>query len=110
MSSDTEIFHQSRVPEVYGGTITLTVLATLAVAARLVARRLSVAKYWWDDLLIVFALVRRTVRQYRRESPLLIILRFWSGASVPLLGSQLSLAAMAAILSLAVGLLDRNSK
>ena len=76
MSSDTGIFHQSRVSEVYGGTITLMVLATIAVAARLLARRLSVAKYWWDDPLIVFALVRGTVRQYRRGSPLLMILRF----------------------------------
>ncbi len=85
------------------------VLATLAVAARLIARRLSVAKYWWDDLLIVFALVRGTVCQNRRESPLLMILRFLFGASAPVFGSRLSLAAMAAILSLAVGLLDRKS-
>ena len=48
----------SRASEDYGATITLTVLATLAVAARLVARKLSVAKFWWDDLLIVLALVR----------------------------------------------------
>lgn len=59
MSSNTDIFYQSRVSGIYGGTVPLMVLATIAVAARLVARKLSVAKYWWDDLLVVLALVRK---------------------------------------------------
>lgn len=50
-------YNQSRVPEVYGATISLILLATIAVAARLVARKLSTAKIWWDNSIIVVALV-----------------------------------------------------
>ena len=39
------------------GSIVSVVLATAAVAARLVARKLSAAAYGWDDATIVFALV-----------------------------------------------------
>ncbi|KAI4108055.1 MAG: hypothetical protein LQ339_002327 [Xanthoria mediterranea] len=52
-----DIYHQSNVRDVYGGTISLIVLATIAVGARLAARRLSVANLWWDDWTIVLALV-----------------------------------------------------
>ena len=58
MSIDRGTYYQSRASEVYGATITLQVLATIAVIARLVSRKLSVAKYWWDDLTIVLAWVR----------------------------------------------------
>ena len=58
MSIDRGAYYQSRASEVYGITITLEVLATIAVIARLVSRKLSVAKYWWDDLTIVLAWVR----------------------------------------------------
>lgn len=54
---DMDTFRQSRISEVYGGTISLIVLATIAVGARLVARRISVVNLWWDDYLIVLALV-----------------------------------------------------
>ena len=50
-------YYESRVSEIYGGSISLIVLAILLVFARLVARKLSRAKFWWDDLLIVLALV-----------------------------------------------------
>ena len=58
MSIDRDAYYQSRASEVYGTTITLEALATIAVIARLVSRKLSVAKYWWDDLTIVLAWVR----------------------------------------------------
>ena len=52
-----DIDNQSRISEVYGGTISLIVLATVLVVARLFARRVSVAKLWWDDYTIIAALV-----------------------------------------------------
>jgi hypothetical protein len=53
----TETYHESQKSQIYGVTVTLVVAATLAVALRLVARRLSAAKYWWDDWMLVLALV-----------------------------------------------------
>lgn len=50
-------YDQSRTSEVYGGTIPLIVLATILVIIRLIARNISVAKLWWDDYVIVVALV-----------------------------------------------------
>ena len=55
---DVNVYYQSREAEIYSGTVTLIVLASLAVGARIVARGLSVAKYWWDDYMIVLTLVR----------------------------------------------------
>ncbi|KAL9585101.1 MAG: hypothetical protein Q9212_001727 [Teloschistes hypoglaucus] len=49
--------HRNRGPEVVGALTTLTVVATLAVALRLLARRVSGSPYGWDDWLILFALV-----------------------------------------------------
>lgn len=51
------VYYQSRQSEIYGGTISLIILATLSVAVRLVARRQSLAKLWWDDIILVVALV-----------------------------------------------------
>ena len=45
--------------KVWVGSIVGVVLSTIAVTARLVARKLSAAEFWWDDLFIVLALVRR---------------------------------------------------
>ncbi|KAL8935221.1 MAG: hypothetical protein Q9216_005531 [Gyalolechia sp. 2 TL-2023] len=50
-------YHESRQSEIYGGTISLIVLATLSVIVRLIARQRSAAKLWWDDFIIVVALV-----------------------------------------------------
>ena len=50
-------YYQSRTSAVYGVTISLTALATLLAIARLIARRMSAAKLWWDDLALVAALV-----------------------------------------------------
>jgi len=56
----SSFYHQSRASEVYGGTITLTIVATVAVALRFVSRRISQAPYWFDDWAIIVALVSRT--------------------------------------------------
>lgn len=55
-------YYQSRTSDVYGVTISLTVLATFLVIARLIARRMSAAKLWWDDLALVAALVSECKR------------------------------------------------
>ena len=52
-----DVYNQSRISKVYGGTIPLIVLATTLVVTRLIARRVSVAKLWWDDYTIIAALV-----------------------------------------------------
>ena len=52
-----DVYDQSRISQVYGGTVSLIVLATLLVIARLIARRVSVAGFWWDDYTIIAALV-----------------------------------------------------
>lgn len=51
------VYDESRQSEIYGGTISLIVLATLSVVVRLLARQRSAAKLWWDDFIIVVALV-----------------------------------------------------
>ena len=58
-------YYQSRTSELYGVTISLTVIATFLVIARLIARNMSAAKLWWDDLVLVAALVSES----KRESP-----------------------------------------
>lgn len=42
-------------PRLVGSMITLIVLPTLFVIARLVSRKVARAGYWWDDLFVVFA-------------------------------------------------------
>lgn len=54
----TEAYYESRTSDLYGGTIALVGAATIAVALRIVARRISAAKFWWDDWNLVLALVR----------------------------------------------------
>lgn len=44
--------------KVWLGSVVSVALATIAVAARLLARRLSAAPYWWDDWTIIASLVR----------------------------------------------------
>lgn len=53
----SDVYYQTRTPVLYGGTISLQVLSTLIVALRFLARRVSKAGLWWDDWLIVPALV-----------------------------------------------------
>lgn len=52
-----EMNTQSQIAPLYGGTVALVFAATLAVALRLVARRMTLARYWWDDLFLTLALV-----------------------------------------------------
>lgn len=54
----TDVYYQSRAPVLYGGTISLQILSTFVVALRFIARRVSKAGLWWDDWVIVPALVR----------------------------------------------------
>ncbi len=56
--------------KVWVGSIVAVVLSTVAVTARLVARRLSAAKFWWDDYFILLALVSK-----RREDMFLKTVR-----------------------------------
>jgi hypothetical protein len=51
--------HQSRTAKVYSDTISLVALATIAVALRFVARKMAGSKLWWDDWILVIALVRK---------------------------------------------------
>ncbi|KAL9595709.1 MAG: hypothetical protein Q9219_006275 [cf. Caloplaca sp. 3 TL-2023] len=51
------VYYQSRQSEIYGGTISLIVLATVSVLIRLIARQKSAARLWWDDFIIVVALI-----------------------------------------------------
>ena len=73
---------ESRVPSLYGPTITLVVLATLAVALRFTARKLSGSRYWWDDWILVLALVSLTVDRCLRAKPLNNIQFFDYGLSL----------------------------
>lgn len=38
-------------------SLALMILATVAVLSRLLSRRISAAKFWWDDVLIIIGLV-----------------------------------------------------
>lgn len=49
---------QSLQPNIYAACIIVTVAATIAVALRLLCRRLAKAYLWWDDWIIIAALVR----------------------------------------------------
>ena len=48
---------QSRVPAIYAAVITVSVLCTIAVALRFLCRRLVKAVLWWDDWIILAALL-----------------------------------------------------
>ena len=51
------IYNQNRAGEVYAGTLTLLLVATISVALRFLARKLSSATFWWDDWILLTALV-----------------------------------------------------
>ena len=51
------VLQQDRSTTLYAVTITGYSIAVLAVALRLIMRRLTKVRFWWDDLFIVFALV-----------------------------------------------------
>ena len=59
------VFANKKMLEFYEGSpaslpacsISLTFLCTIAVTGRLVSRRISAAKFWWDDVLSIVSLV-----------------------------------------------------
>ena len=85
LSGGMDVYQQSKTPELFRDTISLIVLATIAVGARLAARRISVAGLWWDDYVIVLALVRCSTDRSRSS---LILARSSTGASAPAIGCR----------------------
>ena len=66
--------HASRAHLILGVSIALLVLSFVAVALRLLARRLSGAGLWWDDWLIIAALVHTLfIRKYFRLSNVVLL-------------------------------------
>ena len=55
MSSEDK--HANKGPLVLGVSILVSFLAITAVALRFLSRKLSKAHYWWDDWMILAALV-----------------------------------------------------
>ena len=54
-----EVYSHSRIPEVLGGTITVVTLALISIGGRIAGRKVSAAKFWWDDWVIFVAMVRK---------------------------------------------------
>lgn len=98
MTADMDAYNQSRAYEIYIGTITLMVLASIAVTARLAARKISVANYWWDDYLIALALVRTTRLASSARTTLLNIPRSSTGHCRRALGLALRRDSVAILL------------
>ena len=58
MSADTMVnLSDSIQPDIYGAISTVYPVAVLAAVLRLLARRVSKAGYWWDDWIIIIAMV-----------------------------------------------------
>ena len=55
---------ESQVPRILGVNIATLILAILAVALRFISRRVSNAKFWWDDWLTLPALVSVSSSSY----------------------------------------------
>ena len=53
-----DAYYETRLPSVLSATIIPIVFATIFVGLRYVARRLSAADFWWDDWLLIPAIVR----------------------------------------------------
>ena len=66
MSSD--VYSQSRVGDLYAGTIPLAIMAWIFVALRFYSRYMSTAKFWWDDWTILLAVVREALVLCKRET------------------------------------------
>ena len=58
---------ESRAPELIATIAVLLGIATVAVALRLYARKISAAKIGWDDYLIIVALVRHLCSIVRED-------------------------------------------
>jgi len=55
--------YDTQTRSLYASCIPVTIFATMAVLFRFYAKRLAKSYVWWDDWLIVVALVRRTTGQ-----------------------------------------------
>ena len=53
---------ESQIPRILGVNIATLILAIFAVALRFISRRVSNAKFWWDDWLTLPALVCVSLR------------------------------------------------
>ncbi|KAI9843173.1 MAG: hypothetical protein M1838_002736 [Thelocarpon superellum] len=51
------VYWESRTAALYGGTISLQILSTIVVGLRFLSRRISGTHFWWDDWLILPALL-----------------------------------------------------
>ena len=63
------INNQNLTAEIFGITGALLFLSSLAVALRIISRRLSSASFWWDDGTIIAALVYSTILSSLSELP-----------------------------------------
>ena len=54
----------SQVPRLLGVNIATFCLAVIAIILRFTARRLTHAVFWWDDWLMLPAIVRQTAQQF----------------------------------------------
>lgn len=71
--------NDNRGPEVIAATVVTTVLAVIAVILRFISRHISAAKFGMDDVMILVALVRRSLKatmigHQTNEDSLLVIL------------------------------------
>ena len=53
-----DYLHTDIGPQISAGAAVFSALATIAVVLRLLARKISLTKVWWDDLFAVLGLVR----------------------------------------------------
>lgn len=51
------VYYEDRTATLYGGTIALQTLATLFVILRFISRKVSKNGFWWDDWMILPAMV-----------------------------------------------------
>ena len=66
MSAGTMVnLSDSKQPDIYGTISTVCPVAVLVVVLRLLARRVSKAGYWWDDWIIIIAMVECTHSKVR---------------------------------------------
>lgn len=52
-----DVYNQSRQPALYATTAVLLCLVTIAVFLRMLVRRKSAARFWWDDYTIALAMI-----------------------------------------------------
>ena len=76
--ADTPDFdiYADRGPHLVRVCSVMIALSAIAVALRLVSRRLSKVRLWWDDWLILIALVNDPRANFFRTMPLTLITAF----------------------------------